>query len=158
MSSIGAYTGAVGAGTYSATKGALEGMSLCRISLGSSLLTISILLGMVDCLREEISPFGIECCLITPGYYRTDIFAPTHIKFGPPSIPDYAEFNTLYKGGVQAMHHTQQGDPRRRRIVSWTWRGLKARLPAKLYPPDFLWVRTRSKDTCQLLQEDGHLR
>ena len=28
MSSIGAYTGAVGAGTYSATKGALEGTSL----------------------------------------------------------------------------------------------------------------------------------
>ena len=31
MSSIGAYTGAVGAGTYSATKGALESMFLnCR--------------------------------------------------------------------------------------------------------------------------------
>lgn len=70
-------------------------------------------LGMVDCLREEVSPFGIECCLLTPGYYRTEIFAPTNIKFGPPSISDYAEFNKLYQAGVNGMHHTQQGDPRK---------------------------------------------
>ena len=77
------------------------------------MLTLSTLLGMVDCLREEISPFGIQSCLITPGYYRTDIFAPTNIKFGPPSIPDYAEFNKLYQAGVNAMHHNQPGDPRK---------------------------------------------
>ena len=68
---------------------------------------------MVDCLREEISPFGIQCCLVTPGYYRTDIFAPTNVKFGPPSIPDYAEFNKLYQAGVGSLHHAQPGDPRK---------------------------------------------
>ncbi|KAF6241379.1 hypothetical protein HO173_000089 [Letharia columbiana] len=62
-----AYTGAVGAGAHSAAKGALE--------------------SMVDCLREEISPFGIQCCLIVPGYYRTNIFAPTNIKIGQLSTP-----------------------------------------------------------------------
>ena len=77
------------------------------------MLTLSHLLGMVDCLREEVSPFGIQCCLITPGYYRTDIFAPSNIKFGPPSIPDYADFNKLYQAGVGALHHAQPDDPRR---------------------------------------------
>ena len=92
---------------------------------------------MVDCLREEISPFGIECCLLTPGYYRTDIFAPTHINFGSPSIPDYAEFNKLYQDGVNAMHHTQQGDPRKAtdRIVDMVRSEGKA--AGKTMPPRF---------------------
>lgn len=81
--------------------------------LDPGLLTQSILQGVVNCLREEISPFGIECCLITPGYYRTNIFAPTNIKFGQPSIPDYAELNKLYQAGVNALHSNQPGDPRK---------------------------------------------
>ena len=77
------------------------------------MLTLLNLLAMVDCLREEISPFGIQTCLLTPGHYRTEVFAPTNIKFGPPSIPDYAEFNKLYQAGVGALHHNQPGDPRK---------------------------------------------
>ena len=92
---------------------------------------------MVDCLREEISPFGIQCCLITPGYYRTNIFAPTNIKFGPSTIPDYAEFNKLYQAGVNAMHRAQPGDPRKAtdRIVDMVRSEGKA--AGKSMPPRF---------------------
>lgn len=92
---------------------------------------------MVNCLREEISPFGIECCLITPGYYRTNIFAPTNIKFGQPSIPDYAEFNKLYQAGVNALHFNQPGDPRKAtdRIVDMVRSEGKA--AGKTIPPRF---------------------
>lgn len=97
-----------------------------------------MLLGMVDCLREEISSFGIQCCLITPGYYRTDIFAPVNIKFGLPSIPDYAESNKRYQEGVNALHHTQPGDPRKAtdRIVDMV--RLEGKAADKIIPPRFL--------------------
>lgn len=88
-------------------------MTLSAVASIHSLANTLNLEGMVDCLREEISPFGIQCCLITPGYHRTNIFAPTNIKFGPPSIPDYAELNKLYQAGVNAMHLAQPGDPRK---------------------------------------------
>ena len=91
----------------------LASRPVCYFYLESSLLIQSMSQGMVDCLREEISPFGIQCCLIVPGYYRTNIFAPTSIKIGQLSIPDYAETNRLYKVGVSALHNTQQGDPRK---------------------------------------------
>lgn len=92
---------------------------------------------MVDCLREEISPFGIECCLITPGYHRTNVLAPTNIKFGPPSISDYAEINKLYQAGVNALHHKQPGDPRKAadRIVDMVRSEGKA--AGKTIPPRF---------------------
>lgn len=69
---------------------------------------------MIDCLREEISPFGIQCCLVTPGFFRTTIFAPTNIKIGPSSIPDYVELNKAYQAGLTALHKSQlQGDPKK---------------------------------------------
>ena len=100
-------------------------------------LTILSVLGIVDYLTEEVSPFGIQCCLVTPGYYRTEIFAPTNIKFRPASIHDYAEFNKLYQGGVAALHHNQAGDPRKAtdRIVAAVRSEGKAagkRLPSRL--------------------------
>ncbi|KAF6223274.1 hypothetical protein HO133_000116 [Letharia lupina] len=79
MSSIRAYTGAVGAGAYSATKGALE-----------------------------IKPTRHGRLLLSDQHLR-----PSNIKFGHPSIPDYAEFNKLYQAGVSALYSTQQGDPRK---------------------------------------------
>ena len=68
---------------------------------------------VVDCLREEVSAFGIQCCLVVPGYHRTKIFAPGNIKFGTSSIPDYAEFNKLYQAGVASLHENQPGDPKK---------------------------------------------
>ena len=76
-------------------------------------LTQTTLPVMVDCLREEVSSFGIQCCLVVPGYHRTQIFAPWHIKFGPASIPDYAESNKLYQAGVASLHEKQPGDPKK---------------------------------------------
>ena len=72
-----------------------------------------LLLVVVDCLREEVSAFGVQCCLVTPGYYRTKIFAPGNIKFGAPSIPDYAEFNKGYQASVASLNENQPGDPRK---------------------------------------------
>lgn len=70
----------------------------------------STLLGMVDCLREEVSPFGIQCCLVTPGFYRTNIFTPTNMKTGPQLIADYDKLNTEYQAGFADLN---MGDPRK---------------------------------------------
>ena len=92
---------------------------------------------MIDCLQEEVSPFGIQCCLITPGYHRTSVFAPTNIKFGQPSIPDYAEFNRLYQAGVQALHNTQSGDPRKATALVVDMVRAEGKCAGKAMPPRF---------------------
>ena len=111
--------GAPGAGAYSATKGALESKPLFSSYLAvrpsyscapADTLTPSTLLGMVDCLREEVSPFGIQCCLVTPGFYRTNIFTPTNMKTGPQLIADYDKLNTEYQAGLADLN---MGDPRK---------------------------------------------
>ena len=92
---------------------------------------------MVDCLREEVSPFKIQCCLIIPDYYRTNIFAPTNIKFGPLRILDYTDFNKGYQGGVASLHNNQPGDPKKATdiivdIVRAEGKAVGMTLPARL--------------------------
>ena len=71
---------------------------------------------MVNCLREEVSPFGIQCCIVTPGLYCTNIFARANIKIGAASIPDYAELNENLQAGITARAGPSNpwgGDPRK---------------------------------------------
>ena len=112
MSSVGAYKGAVGAYAYCACKSALEGKCRYLKKLPHSCVLIHFI-GAVECLKEETSSFGLQFCLLTPGYFRTDIFAPHHIKFGPSTIPDYEAVNKKYQEEVKAAHGHQPGDPRK---------------------------------------------
>ena len=161
MSSIGAYTGAVGASTYSASKGALEcTYSFNRPGIISGLGLNSCITAMVDCIKEEVGPFGIRCCLVTPGHYRTNIFAPTNIKFGSASIPDYAEHNKLYQAGVGAMHNNQPGDPRKATdfivdVVRSEGKAKGKQLPGRLPVGDdgIASIRAKCEETLKICDE-----
>jgi NAD(P)-dependent dehydrogenase (short-subunit alcohol dehydrogenase family) len=92
MSSVGAYYGSPCAGSYSASKGLLE--------------------GLVPCLSLEVAPFGIRTCLLTPGYFRTSVMSPGHIKFQAPYPKlEYAEMSKLIKAHCDGADGNQPGDP-----------------------------------------------
>ncbi|KAH8703917.1 hypothetical protein BGW36DRAFT_414274 [Talaromyces proteolyticus] len=94
MSSVGAYYGAPGASAYSGSKGLLE--------------------GLVPNLALEIQPFGLRTCLVTPGYYRTQVIRPGNILYRAPNhLPEYAEMNKLIEAGCNAADGNQPGDPRK---------------------------------------------
>jgi hypothetical protein len=69
----------------------------------------------VNCLEEEVSPFGVRCCLVIPGYYRTKIFAPTNFKFETSKnpVPEYDEFNKATQAMISGFDGNQPGDPRK---------------------------------------------
>jgi NAD(P)-dependent dehydrogenase (short-subunit alcohol dehydrogenase family) len=89
MSSVGGQLSFAGFGAYSATKGALEGLS--------------------EALAEEVAPFGITVLVVEPGAFRTGLFAGGMTHSTP--LPEYEatagatrEF-TITSGG------RQPGDP-----------------------------------------------
>lgn len=92
MSSVGPYFGAPGASSYSGSKGLLE--------------------GLVPSLTAEIGPFDLRTCLLTPGYFRTNVMTPGNIQYRAPNqLPEYAEMNQLIQAGCNASDGTQPGDP-----------------------------------------------
>jgi len=95
MSSIAAYYGALGATIYSASKGALE--------------------STVNCLREEVTPFGIQCCIVIPGHYRTKIFSPSNFKFEKTKHPisEYEESKQALNAMITGFDGHQPGDPKK---------------------------------------------
>ena len=68
---------------------------------------------MVECLQQEIPPFGIKAIIFEPGYYRTKVMSPENIKFAPPLIPEYTPVTSAIKGFVEATNGSQPGDPRK---------------------------------------------
>jgi len=65
-------------------------------------------------LAEEISSFGIQHCLIEPGFFKTDLLNPNsniaktdHVQ----RIPAYAELNDTSDKNFEAFHGAQLGDP-----------------------------------------------
>ena len=65
-------------------------------------------------LADEISSFGIQHCLIEPGFFRTDLLNPTsNIAKTDDSqrIPAYAELNATADKNFENFHGAQLGDP-----------------------------------------------
>ena len=90
---ISSTAGAVGykhTGAYSATKFAVEGLSLA--------------------VAHEVEPFGIRIVVVEPGFFRTDLLDARNARYGGSTIEDYAA-----EGSAEAMWSgydgTQQGDP-----------------------------------------------
>ena len=90
---ISSTAGAVGykhTGAYSATKFAVEGLSLA--------------------LAHEVEPFGIRIVVVEPGFFRTDLLDARNARYGGSTIEDYAA-----EGSAEAMWSgysgAQQGDP-----------------------------------------------
>jgi NAD(P)-dependent dehydrogenase (short-subunit alcohol dehydrogenase family) len=90
ISSLAGIMGFKHCGAYSATKFAVEGLSLA--------------------VANEVEQFGIKIVLVEPGFFRTDLLNAHNAKYGTSSIADYAA-----EGSAEDMwsryNGTQQGDP-----------------------------------------------
>ena len=89
VSSMGGQMSFEGAGAYSASKFALEGMS--------------------EALAQEVKPFGIKMLIVEPGSFRTELGAGALRSM--PILPAYKDGLTNVRGLLGSMHGNQPGDP-----------------------------------------------
>ena len=68
---------------------------------------------MVECLQQETAHFGIQSVIFEPGFYRTQVMAPTNVKTTPSRISEYEEMDKAIAGFVAATNGNQPGDPRK---------------------------------------------
>jgi NAD(P)-dependent dehydrogenase (short-subunit alcohol dehydrogenase family) len=93
--SISSVAGAVGlkhCAAYSASKFAVEGLSMA--------------------LAAEIEPFGIKMTIVEPGFFRTSLIDPRNAKFAETTIDDYAAEGSTRETWA-AYDGAQRGDPAR---------------------------------------------
>lgn len=90
ISSLAGIMGFKHCGAYSATKFAVEGLSLA--------------------VANEVEQFGIKIVLVEPGFFRTDLLDAHNAKYGTSSIADYAAEGTA-ENMWSGYDGTQQGDP-----------------------------------------------
>jgi NADP-dependent 3-hydroxy acid dehydrogenase YdfG len=88
ISSVAGLVPTPGAGLYSSTKFAVEGLS--------------------ETLAVEVSTFGIKVTLIEPGSFRTDFANSTAIS---NQMAEYEESPATWMRGIKNYHGTQPGDP-----------------------------------------------
>jgi len=90
ISSVAGVVGLKHCSAYGASKFAVEGLSLA--------------------VAEEVGQFGIRITLVEPGFFRTALLDPRHVKWAKTSIEDYAA-----EGDPEKMwspyHGTQPNDP-----------------------------------------------
>jgi NAD(P)-dependent dehydrogenase (short-subunit alcohol dehydrogenase family) len=89
ISSLGGQLSFSGAGSYSASKFALEGMS--------------------EALAQEVAPFGIKVLIVEPGAFRTN-FGGDALKY-MPVMDAYQNIMGATRAMTHDMHGTQVGDP-----------------------------------------------
>jgi NAD(P)-dependent dehydrogenase (short-subunit alcohol dehydrogenase family) len=90
---ISSVAGAVGlkhCAAYSASKFAVEGLSMA--------------------VAAEVEPFGIKMTIVEPGFFRTGLIDPKNAKFAETTIDDYAAEGSTRETWA-AYDGTQQGDP-----------------------------------------------
>ena len=90
ISSIGGVTGFDGSSVYCATKFAVEGLSAS--------------------LALEVAPFGIKVTTVEPGFFRTEFFDPSSVRYGAQVIEDYAAHGSIEQT-YGAYKGRQLGDP-----------------------------------------------
>ena len=90
ISSVAGVVGQKHCSAYGASKFAVEGLSLA--------------------VAEEVAQFGINITVVEPGFFRTDLLAPSNVRWATRTIDDYA-----MEGGPEAMWSgydgAQTGDP-----------------------------------------------
>ena len=88
VSSVAGRIGFPGTPAYISSKFALEGLS--------------------ECMRYELSPFGIKTIIIEPGVIQTNFFSSMKVAYGKPSSP-YKEITEKVMNGVKMM--AEMGTP-----------------------------------------------
>ena len=82
VSSVAGRIGFPGTPAYISSKFALEGLS--------------------ECMRYELSPFGIKTIIIEPGVIQTNFFSSMKVAYGKPGSP-YKEITEKVMNGVKMM-------------------------------------------------------
>ncbi|WP_022978505.1 SDR family oxidoreductase [Nevskia ramosa] len=90
ISSVAGVAGLKHCSAYSATKFALEGLSLA--------------------VATEVEPFGIRITVVEPGFFRTDLLAEQNARYPIKAIDDYAVEGTA-RDMWSGYDGQQQGDP-----------------------------------------------
>ena len=88
VSSVAGRIGFPGTPAYISSKFALEGLS--------------------ECMRYELSPFGIKTIIIEPGVIQTNFFSSMKVAYGKPGSP-YKEITEKVMNGVKMM--AEMGTP-----------------------------------------------
>jgi len=88
VSSVAGRIGFPGTPAYISSKFALEGLS--------------------ECMRYELSPFGIKTIIIEPGVIQTNFFSSMKVVYGKPGSP-YKEITEKVMNGVKMM--AEMGTP-----------------------------------------------
>ncbi|MFF2194851.1 oxidoreductase [Streptomyces sp. NPDC058157] len=91
MSSMGGRLSFPGAGAYSATKFALEGLT--------------------EALRGEVAPFGIKTLIVEPGSFRTGFAGGAALQLSAGALPAYADTVGAVRTGLPDSDGKQPGDP-----------------------------------------------
>ena len=90
ISSVAGVVGLKHCSAYGASKFAVEGLSLA--------------------VAEEVAQFGIKITVVEPGFFRTDLLAPSNVRWTGGAVDDYAA-----EGSPEAMWSpydgVQPGDP-----------------------------------------------
>jgi NAD(P)-dependent dehydrogenase (short-subunit alcohol dehydrogenase family) len=89
ISSMGGQMSFAGAGAYSASKFALEGIS--------------------EALAQEMKAFGVKVLVVEPGAFRTDFNGSALRQM--PVIDAYSDIVGPVRNVLKAAHHAQEGDP-----------------------------------------------
>lgn len=90
VSSMAGVIGYPTTSAYSATKFAVEGLSLSVV--------------------QEVARFGIKVTVVEPGFFRTDLLAPQSVVFGDRAIEGY-DAPAAVEAQWQTYHGNQAGDP-----------------------------------------------
>ena len=89
ISSVAGVVGMKHCTAYGASKFAVEGLSLA--------------------VAEEVAPFGIQVTVVEPGFFRTDLLAPSNVRWAGAHIDDYADQGSA--GTMSSYDGKQPGDP-----------------------------------------------
>ncbi|KAL9623608.1 MAG: hypothetical protein Q9160_002064 [Pyrenula sp. 1 TL-2023] len=93
ISSPSGWEGLPGAGAYTGTKFALE--------------------GMYECLKSEVAPFAIQSIIFELGHFRTPIMSPGRLKFCSQTVEDYTEMTKGFASLLSGFDMSQPGDPKK---------------------------------------------
>lgn len=86
---------------------ALVGYELCTAYAASKFG----LEGFMESLQIEIAPFGINTTVVEPGFFRTDLLAPSSVQWSEIEIADYAKRLAMLRPNWEYMNGKQGGDP-----------------------------------------------